>query len=177
MKEVNGKGRPARPAEDSQTTQGARDFHRGPGAHISANATLVKSFQVIISLVEVPWPTCLIPAGYWESSHTSIPRPSCPDEWSLVETQNFRNSNHLPAKDNYFTMCFVESTFGLSTIYFSYFFFSSLLDSRSIKSENHKKHHLGRQKKQTDLTTEQGSWPWPAQEHLRLQRATCCPWC
>lgn len=55
MTDVKGKGRPAKPAEDSQTAQGTHDFHMGPGARISAYVASVKSFQVIISLAEAPW--------------------------------------------------------------------------------------------------------------------------
>lgn len=128
----------------------------GPGACIEVCVTAAKSFQELLAqsapfhrpLQTQPW------------LHGSIPRPSSPGSWSLAETQNCRNSNHLLWKVNYYTLYFIWTSSGLSTLLSLLLYPPSLLGSRSIKSENHRKHHLGRQERLRQV--------WPHDKGLGL---------
>ena len=143
-------------SECSQVQHGTRSPHLGL-CHTSKELLRVVSS----SLCKGSSPDLHLPEAHLTKQPLPIPLPSPPGLRRSVETQNFRNSNHLPLKDDYFTLYLIEPMSGLSPLFF--FFFSSFLpDSRSIKSERTRKiSPWETEKTKTDLTTRRLSRPWP----------------
>lgn len=70
----------------------ARSLHLGL-CHISKEL-----LRVINHFCKGSWPDLQLPVGHW----TKQPLLILPSEARSLETQNFRNSDHLPTKDNYY---------------------------------------------------------------------------
>ena len=164
---------PAQPAEGVHTSRSPSDVIIGPGVRITIMIIVVtKSFQGWCGnqTCKGSRPDSHPSAGHGRSSHGSIPHPSSPGLWSLVETRNCRNSTSPPPKKTTIVHCILyEPASGLPTL------LSFLPTPHPFSSwqQIHKKWKPQKtspwetQKTKTGLAT-QVSWLWPAQEWLRL---------
>ena len=104
-------------SECSQVQHGTRSPHLGL-CHTSKELLRVVSS----SLCKGSSPDLHLPEAHLTKQPLPIPLPSPPGLRRSVETQNFRNSNHLPLKDDYFTLYLIEPMSGLSPLFFFFSF-------------------------------------------------------